>query len=131
MRTVGTAEGIGRFTLQLRTDGGKKALRQYHVGVEYDEILALCPLGTVVAALSGTAVLLGKVGHIEPVTVAFRHTAAVLLRPVFNDYHLKVSLCLSRKAVQQLVNLVGTVVNGHYYGVFHGLCFSLWIGFRI
>ena len=49
---VGTAESVGRLSQQFVVHSLQIAFGQNHVGVEHNEVFALCPLGTVVSALS-------------------------------------------------------------------------------
>ncbi len=65
MGTVGTAEGVGRRALQFGTYGCQIALRHYHVGVEYEQVVAFSTLGTIVPALSRSAVGLIIIMYIE------------------------------------------------------------------
>ena len=76
MRLVGTAECIGRFTAQLITYSLQITFWQDHVAVEYQEILTFGTLGTIVATLTRTRVLLIVIMYIHHVLVSFAHILA-------------------------------------------------------
>ena len=110
---VGTAEGIGRLALQLLLYSSEIAVGQHHVAVENDDILALCTLHAIVAALSGTRVGFVKIVDVELRGILLTHIAARHLRPVFHNDYLKTSDGLSREALKQRVNLAGAVEHRH------------------
>ena len=120
VRAVGTSEGIARVGAQFRLNGRKVTFGQHHVGVEHDKIFSFCPLGTVVAALSWTGVLLAEIMQVELAGVFVAHLLAWVRRPIFHHDNLEVARLLGGEAAQQLVHLVGAVVNGNDERVFHG-----------
>ena len=76
MCLVGTAECIGRFAAQLITYSLQIVLWQDYVAVEYQQILALGTLGTIVATLARTRVLLIVIMYIHQVFVPVAHILA-------------------------------------------------------
>ena len=88
-------------------------LGQHHVAVEHDEPLALCALGTVVAALARAAVGLHEILQVELVFVFPTDLLAGYLRAIFDDDDFKILYFLPAEALQQFVHFVGTVIDGH------------------
>ena len=79
MGSIRTAEGICRLASQFIVDGLQVTRGQHHIAVEHQQIVALSPLGTVVAALAGSAVGLHEVLDVQPVGISPDHLFAVLL----------------------------------------------------
>lgn len=109
------------LALQLGIDGNEIVLGQHHVGIEYEHIFALGTLHTVVAALTWSAVGLGKVVKIECAGVFVAHVTAWYCRTVLNYYNLKIGQRLPREAIEQLVNFIRTIVYWNYKTELHGL----------
>ena len=97
--TVGTAEGIGRLALQLGVDSTQVVFGHHHIGVEYEDILALGTLHAIIAALTGTAVGLHIIMYVEPSGILAADVLAGNLRAVLHDYDLKVGDGLTCEAV--------------------------------
>ena len=89
-RAVGAAKGVAGLASQLIVDGLQVTLGKHHVGVENKHIVACGALHTIVAALSGTAVLLHEIAQRQLAGVAVTHIAAGRLRSVFHNDDLKV-----------------------------------------
>ena len=121
MGAVRTAESVGRLTFQFGADGSDVALGQHHVRVEDEHILALGSLHAVVAALSGSGVRLCEVLDVELGFVLLAYVTARHLRSVLHDNHLEVLHRLARKAIEQLVHFVRTVVYGDNNAEHHSL----------
>ena len=97
----------------LLNDGGQIVFWQDNVRVENDKPLAVGTLCPVVATLAWAAVGLGIVIKMKDVRVLVAdiltgHSGAVL----YNN-HLKILHRLLAEALQQLVHLIGTVVDGN------------------
>ena len=71
-----TAESIGRFAAQLITYSLQITFWQDHVAIEYQKILTLGALGTIVATLARTRVLLIVIMYIHHVFISFAHLLA-------------------------------------------------------
>ena len=116
---VGPAESICRLALQLVFHCLQIALRQHYIRVQNDEILTFGQPGAVVTALSGAAVGLGVVMKVELARIGIAHFLTRKLRAILNNNDFKVREALRCKALQELPDFVGTVVNGDYQTVFH------------
>ena len=79
------------------------------------------PLHAVVAALSGSGVSLLEVLDVELGFILVAHSAARHHRTVLHDNHLEVLHRLARKAIEQLVHFVRTVVYGDNNAEHHSL----------
>ena len=90
MCTVGTAESIGILIFQFSVYSIEIFRWQYNVRVENDKILAFCTFGTVVAALSRSAVVLGKIVYIQRPGISFAYILACEGAAVFNDDNFKI-----------------------------------------
>ena len=119
MRTVGSAESVGRIALQFGRHRRQIAFGQHHVRVEDEHVVALRALHTVVARLSGSGVGLGEVLYAELLRIFLADILARHRRTVLHYHHFEVGFALTGEAVEQFVHLVRTVVNGNYYAVFH------------
>ena len=76
MRLVGAAESIGWLTAQLITYSLQITFWQDHVAIEYQKILTFGALGTIVATLARTRVLLIVIMYIHHVLISFAHLLA-------------------------------------------------------
>ena len=74
---------------------------------------------TVVACLTGTAVLLGEVLYLQLILKLSDYIFASHGRAVLDHNHLKIGESLLTQAFQQFANLVRPVIDGDYDGVFH------------
>jgi hypothetical protein len=119
MGLVGTSEGIGGLGIELLGDGGELACGHHSVGVENQQIVAYGALGTIVAALSGTAVLLIIIVDVEFSGIFVAHRLTRNRRAVFDYQHFEVGLRLSCEAVEELIDFVGAVIDWYNDGIFH------------
>ena len=117
---IGSAKSIGRLASQLVVDGLEIVHRQHDVAVKYDEILALCALGTIVAALAGATIGFVKILQVEPIGVLVADRPAGNRRTIFDNDDLEVLQRLASEALEQLIHLVGTIKNRDDNRVFHG-----------
>lgn len=126
MGTVGATEGVAGMIDQFGVNGQQIAFRQDDIAVENDHIFTCRTLHTIVAALSGTAVLFHEILQIESVGIFVADILAWLVAAVFDDNNLKILECLTGETVEQFVYFVGTVENGDDKRVFHDFS-CLWI----
>ena len=112
MGTVGTAESVGRLTLQLVIYSLEIALGQNYIRVEHYQVFTCSTLGTVVAALPGTGIVFHEVSDVYLVGILVAHILTRPLGTILHDDYLEVLQRLTDKARQKLVNLVGTVEYG-------------------
>ena len=111
MGCVRTAKSISLLIGQFRFNSIEIALGHHHVAVEHNEVIALGPLGTIVAALPRTAVRLGKIAQRKAVGILLANSFAGGLAAVFNNQHFKVAVVLMGQALQQFINFVGPVID--------------------
>ena len=124
MSLVWSTEGIGRSIMKLLVNSSEIALWQNHIRVEDYQVLAASTLRTIVAALTRAAVLLHEIPYVELGSMAVAHVLTGFVTAVFDDDNLKILEALSLKTLQQLINLIGTVVYRHNNGIFHTIRFS-------
>ena len=100
-----------RRTLNIVVDGGKIAIGQDDVGVENKHVFPLGTLDTIVARLTGTAVILQVIMQIKDVCVLVANILARVFTPVLNNNNLEVLERLRAQALKQLVHFVGAIEN--------------------
>ena len=119
MCAVGAAKGVARLTLQLLLDMGEVVGRQHHVGIQNNQVLAPGMVGGKIARLTGPGIGLGVVVQLQAVGIGLHAVGAGQRGAVVHHNHLKVGKALVRQALQQFLHLVGAVVHGYEYGIFH------------
>mgnify|MGYP000113938714 FL=1 len=119
MRTVRSAECIGRGFLQFLFHCCKIAFGKDAVGIQYNQVFSPAAFGTVIARLSGTGVGLGVVTDVQNVLITLCNVLAGNRRTVLYDNDFEILEALSREALQKLVRFVGAVVYGNDNGISH------------
>ena len=122
--TVGTAKSLAGLTSELVVNGLKISGRNHYVGIENDDIFATRTLHAIVAALAGSAVRLTEIVKIEFSHMARTDIMTGHLRAVLNDDDFKSTKRLACQAVQQLVDLIGTVEDRNDKRIFQRLLHS-------
>ena len=93
--------------------------REHDIAVQDDEPCAGGVAGAVVARHGGTGVLLGDILKVALVFVARHYLAARNGRAVLHHDHLGVGSRLRGDGTEQFVELLGAIVDGYDYGIFH------------
>ena len=119
MGAVRPAESVAGLAPQPVVDGCEVAGRQDDVGVEDEQVFAARTGGSEVARRAWAGIGLDMIADVEAVAVTLHDVGAGHARPVFDHDDLKVGHGLSTEARQQFVDLVGAVIHGDEYGVFH------------
>ena len=78
MGAVGASKSIAGRGVEFRVNRLEIALRQHHVAVENDDILALRPFHAIIARSAGPRVLFHEIAHIERIGIALCHLLAGL-----------------------------------------------------
>ena len=113
MGSVRTAKGSQTiFALHATRHILQIILRQHHIRIKNDEPFAVGTLGTIVATLSWSAVLLKVIMQIKDACELVANILAWFLRTVLYNHHLKVFLSLRAKTLKQLFNFVRTIEYG-------------------
>ena len=115
---VGPAPGIAFLPVQLSFNLFQEARRQHAVAVEEDEEVALAVFCAIVARLSGPAVLLRIIAELKLAGILMDYGFAGLARTILHNDDLHILICLHYKALEQLIDLIGTIIYGNYDGVF-------------
>ena len=78
MGAVGASKSIAGRGVEFRVNRLKIALRQHHVAVENDDILALRPFHAIIARAARARVFFHEIAHIERIGIALCHLLAGL-----------------------------------------------------
>lgn len=119
VRTVRSAECIGRDFLQFLFHCCKIAFGKDAVGIQYNQVFSPAAFGAVIARLSGTGVGFGVVTDVQNVLITLCNVLAGNRRTVLYDNDFEILEALSREALQKLVRFVGAVVYGNDNGISH------------
>ena len=119
MGSIRTAESITRIIRQFGIHRRQIPRRQHAVAVQDNQVFPLATLRTIVAALPGSAVLLGIITQGKPGSMPVNNFLTWYGRTILHNHDLKVVKRLYLQTCQQFVYLVRTVVDRNYNGIFH------------
>ena len=116
MRTVGTAERLTWMLSQFCIHRLEIILRQHHVGIQYQHIIAFRTLHAIIARRAWTRIGLCKILDVELILIFFHHLFTWRLRAILHDdyFELEPLHRLLRQTFQQFIRLIGTIINRNY-----------------